>query len=92
MTQVVNPLGRQVQGFRALAPRPRDLNGLTVGLLWNSKANADVYLRLFEKFASQRFPDVRFETFVKEGASVPPDESMMARLAECDAVVTAFGD
>jgi hypothetical protein len=92
MIRVLDPVGKQTQGFQVLAPRPASLSGLKIGLLWNSKSNADIYLADFQKYVEDRFVDAQFEMYVKEGASVPPDEPTMAKLLECNAVVTAFGD
>lgn len=92
MTRVYSPVGEQQKGFRPLTQRVDTLSGKKIGLLWNSKANGDVYLREFRDFAEEHYADVTFEDFVKSGASVliSPEDLESART--CDVVLTAFGD
>jgi hypothetical protein len=42
--KVLDPIGRASRDVRALAPRPRELAGRRIGILDNSKPNADVLL------------------------------------------------
>ena len=42
--EVVYPLGRRAPRSKALAARPRSLDGLTLGLLWNSKRGGEFAL------------------------------------------------
>jgi hypothetical protein len=78
---------------RALAARPGDLNGLRLGVLDNTKWNANRLLRktvakLNEQFA---FADVNYyrkETFSKDAAPA----LIKTIAAENDVVLTAIGD
>jgi hypothetical protein len=92
MARVYSPVGEQRKGFHALAPRVATLAGKKIGLLWNSKANGDVYLREFREFVEENYQNVTFENFVKPGASVLISATDLKRARECDAVLTAFGD
>ena len=76
----------------AISSRLRSLNGSTIGLLWNSKVNADVYLRRLQALLSERNEDVSFVWQRKPSSSKPMQEEDLEALQECDAVVTAFGD
>lgn len=75
-----------------LANRPATLDGKTIGLLWNSKVNADIYLNSISESFAKRFTDVRFVSLAKPTASRPMDESILEFLRSCDAVVTGIGD
>lgn len=75
-----------------LAERPATLSGKTVGLLWNAKVNADVYLRRVQELLAERFDDVTFVWRQKPTASKPMEPEVLQALVHCDAVVTAFGD
>jgi hypothetical protein len=92
MVRVYCPVGEQQEGFLPLAPRPVSLEGRKVGLLWNKKANGDVYLREFRDFIDSRYPGVEFEWFAKSSHSRAPSSEMMLGLRTCDAVVTTVGD
>lgn len=76
----------------SLAPRKRDLTGLTIGFLWNTKGNADIYLDEIAKLLNQRHAGIRRVMVEKNSASMPMDPAMLAALVDCDAVVNAFGD
>jgi hypothetical protein len=91
MVRVYIPVGHKHEGFLPLAPRLGSLQGRKVGLLWNEKANADLYLREFRDVVGPRYADLEFEWFTKS-PYVAADADLMHRLRSCDAVVTAFGD
>ena len=77
----------------APAPRVRELNGLRLGLLDNTKWNANKLLRgVRDRLAAQhRFGTVSY--YRKESFSLGAAPELIARIAaECDAVVTAIGD
>lgn len=76
----------------ALASRLNALDGKRIGLLWNAKVNADVYLRRMGELISERHRDVEFVWRQKPTASKPMEPDILEELMRCDAVVTAFGD
>ena len=76
----------------ALAERTVDLASRTIGLLWNTKGNADVYLDQVAQLLSEKYPGVRTVLVEKQSASMPMGPDHLAALVECDAVVSAFGD
>jgi hypothetical protein len=82
----------QAEGAVALTDRPASLDGKRIGLLWNSKVNADIYLARLRELISERHHDVEFVWQAKPTASRPMEPEVFAALKDCDLVVTAFGD
>ncbi len=75
------------------APAFSDLEGKVIGLLSNSKLNADILLQetaaLFQTKHHCSISDIRF----KRNASAPaPSETIDKLIAECDFLITAAGD
>jgi hypothetical protein len=90
----MNPFGSSAPAPRSrLAARPASLHGLRLGLLDNSKPNADLLLEgVLEELDGQLEPSevVRRR---KPAAGVPGPEALLAELgAQCDAVIMAVGD
>lgn len=75
-----------------LAARTNDLSGRTIGLLWNTKGNADVYLDHIAKLLAHKFPGLKTVLVEKQSASMPMPPDALASLLACDGVVSAFGD
>ena len=76
----------------ALARRPGSLDGKRIGLLWNAKVNADVYLRRMRELLQARYRDLEFVWHAKPTASKPMEPELFESFRWCDAVITAFGD
>lgn len=76
----------------ALAARDGSLNGKRIGLLWNSKVNADIYLRRLQELITSRHSEVEFVWAAKPTASKPMEPEVEKQMSDCDLVVTAFGD
>lgn len=89
--EILDPTIRVVEALR-LAPRLATLDGVTIGLLDNSKEKADVFLatlaeRLGERFSIAAVMHRRKPTYSRVA---PP--SVVAELADaCDCVITAMG-
>jgi hypothetical protein len=79
-------------GARSLAARKSDLSGKTIGFLWNTKGNADVYLDEIAHLLGKKHPGIVPLMFEKKSASMAMEPEVYAALLECDAVVNAFGD
>jgi hypothetical protein len=79
-------------GAQSLAPRKADLSGKTIGFLWNTKGNADVYLDEIARLLVKKYAGLRPLMFEKKSASMAMEPEVYASLVECDAVVNAFGD
>lgn len=79
-------------GGAGLAKRDGTLAGKRIGLLWNAKVNADIYLRRLQELIAEQHEDVEFVWRAKPTASKPMEPEVLEDLRECDLVVTAFGD
>jgi len=94
---ILDPTGQQDRasggGGLTLAPRRRALQGARVGLLINTKRNAELFLDEVGKLLkeSHGVASVMARTKLAFAQPVPPD--MLAELtSECDVVVTGIGD
>jgi hypothetical protein len=93
---IMDPTGRtgsRASAGLALAPRPADLRGATVGLLENGKQNARLFLQELGAELSDRYGVHAVTLRRKEVFSAPAPPELVDELgAECDVVVTGVGD
>lgn len=94
MTQdnvLLDPTAEREPVHRQRRPRPKSLDGLTVGVLDISKPRGDVFLdRLAERFAEQ---GITVKRYAKPTVIRPaPLEVQQAVAAECDIVVEGLAD
>lgn len=90
---IVNPAAEDVVAAGQIAPRLQSLQGMTVGVVDNSKHMADVILRALEQELQGRYGVASFVRFRKPNASVPTPASKLAELAlNCDAVIHGVAD
>jgi hypothetical protein len=76
-----------------LAPRPQRLQGLTVGLLDNTKPNGAVILRAVGRELKERYGVREVRMFKKGYFGTPVEESVVQQmLHNCDFAVAAIGD
>ena len=90
--EVLNPVAQRLADFRraAGAPRPSNLEGKRIGLLWNSKRGGDVALETIGTALQDRFPAT---ALVKVwGVMGNPEPTFTKVVQECDVVVGATGD
>ena len=91
MTTVLDPTGERQPLGVAAAPRPGDLEGVTVGLLDISKARGDVFLDRIEHHLTERgATPLRFTkpTFTK-----PAPTDLRQEISErCQVVIEALAD
>lgn len=90
-TVLLDPTDERAPARRERLPRPKDLSGLTIGLLDISKARGDVFLGEIEKQLSERGLKVRRyqkPTF----ARVAPVGLQQEIRAQCDVVIEALAD
>lgn len=91
--QLIDPTVKAAEQSNVRAPKMTSLQGTTIGLLSNGKANAD---RLLEETAAlfQAEHHCRvLEVVFKRNASAPAPQSMIDDLADrCDFLLTANGD
>ena len=90
---LVNPTTQAIVAPFNGAPRLPTLAGVRIGIIDDSKRNADVLLEELAQVLRDRYEisDVRWHR--KPSASRPADPSAIRDLAEhCDAVIVAVGD
>lgn len=88
---VLNPTADARAPQVPLAPRLSDLRGKTIGFLNNRKANAGLLLSSLEAHLRDHCGEFTVVSGEKNAAMAAP-ESVLTRLSQCDAVVTAIGD
>ncbi len=78
---------------RTRAPALTHMEGLTIGLLSNGKANADHLIRLTAEKLIHRYGGKHLNVQFKPHASEPaPGELLTNLVHECDYLITAAGD
>ena len=92
MTQILlNPRGVFYREENPMAARPDTLNGKVLGLVDNSKVNADVFLDCLQTLMSAKYklPVVLKIRKTVAGSPAPYSDEFFEK---CDIVVNAFGD
>ena len=90
---VFDPRGRVETERVAPAPRVAALNGLRLGILDNTKWNANKLLRKTAARLGERHRFAAVNYYRKESFSKSADPALAARIAgESDIVLTAIGD
>ena len=91
--EVQNPVAEQrgvVNPFTA-SPRPKSLDGLTVGLLWSGTHGGDGALNTAGELIQQRFKNVTLKFY--NGNNYPAPEHIRKQCAEeSDVVIGATAD
>jgi len=91
---LLDPTGGGDRGTNmSLAPRPQSLNGLTVGLLNNTKPNGATVLQAIGRQLQDRYGVREIRMFTKGYFGTPVEESVIQQmLHNCDFAVAAIGD
>jgi len=90
---VLEPIDRPVETSFHLAPRPTSLEGLTIGLIDNSKRNSDYVLKKIMSKVQERYPNISLEVVKKPSASHGiPDVTAKELGAKVQAVIAGIGD
>ena len=90
---VFDPRGRVDAVHRPLAPRAAMLAGLRLGVLDNTKWNANRLLRKTAARLGERVALAAVNYYRKESFAMEADPALLARIAaENDIVLTAIGD
>ena len=93
MIAVYNPRGEVRADERPLAARVRSLDGLRLGILDNTKWNANKLLRSLRDRLQARHPMASVHYYRKESFSRFAAPELIGRIrAESDIAVTAIGD
>ncbi len=90
--EVLNPVA-QSQGetnVTAIARRPGTLDGLTLGLIWNSKRGGEIALLKAAELISNKFKNVKV---IRYDGSMPCENDLIERAKqESDIFVGSTGD
>ncbi|PKB64849.1 MAG: hypothetical protein BZY80_01905 [SAR202 cluster bacterium Io17-Chloro-G2] len=92
--RLVNPTGTDLSsGEFHLNDRPADLNGMTLGLLENHKANSDKVLHILGTMLKEKY-DLKDVVYLsKHSASLPTKpETVQQLLDKVDVLITGIGD
>lgn len=89
---LMSPVGVRIVERHPIAPRLSTLKGARIGLLDNTKKNADRLLAEVGKILMRDHGVVEVLSRRKVSSSPAAPETMIDELAECDAVVNAYGD
>ena len=99
---VISPAGGPVVTQRGIAPRLKDLNGKTIGEIWNGVFKGDQTFPLIRQLLKDRFPGVKIIPYTefpfRHGGDSPAQQQKLAReiaaLARekgCDALISGNG-
>lgn len=89
----MDPSGGAKAEAHVPAPRLGSLKGSRVGLLDNSKTNAEKYLNMVSKILVDRYGVAEVKLFRKEALSKPAPVNVLDEVASaCDFAVTGIGD
>lgn len=90
--EVLNPVAT-VQGDlkrSPAAPRPKSLDDLTLGLLWNSKRGGEVALMHAAQLLQSRY---KLRKVIRYDGSMPcPPAMVQQAIEECDVVIGSTAD
>lgn len=88
---VFNPVATKAPNYVPAAKRLGNLNGKTVGLLWNGKPGGDIALNILADMLLKRYPDVKF--WRSDWYSYPFTDAQHKIVRDhCDAAITTTGD
>lgn len=91
---LLSPEGRSEERSATLAPRPlTTLDGATLGLLGNTKLNADAILSAIGELLAQRYGLETVIARTKPSFSLPAPAALVDELAaKCQVVIAGVGD
>lgn len=89
---LLNPVGETEVKEQRLAPRPQSLQGLRLGLLDNTKPNAEHFLHRVGEKLREKFGLAEIVVHKKTGFAIPISREAQSALTGCHVLITAFGD
>lgn len=91
--RLLDPTARPHADTKPLARRPADLHGRRIGILDNTKSNADILMRRVAELLRQHHGAAEVVYRRKAHAAVGATEQMLDDMAaQCDAVLLGSGD
>ncbi len=92
MAQIlINPRGAFRREVNPIAPRPKSLDNKVLGLVENSKDNADIFLDAIKQ-RIQKSWNIKDVVEIRKSVAGTPAPYTDAFFDKCDIVVNAFGD
>ena len=90
---VSNPVAQQrgMMNILRTNPRPKSLDGLTIGLVWSGTHGGDLALNRAGEIIQERFSDVSINFYTGGNYPTPPPIVKQAG-EECDVVIGATAD
>ncbi|MBI2908133.1 MAG: hypothetical protein HYX92_10835 [Chloroflexi bacterium] len=82
--EILDPRGRVKSAKYDLAPRPRSLEGLSIGFLDNGKSNADVILERLQEILTSRY---KFANVLSKPRRRPGEKWQYRKVGEKDEVI-----
>ena len=100
--EVVSPAGGEVVSQKQLAPRLHDLNGKTVGEIWNGVFKGNETFPVIRELLQQRFPGLKIVPYTefpfRHGGDNPTQQkehaqhlAVLAKEKGCDAIISGNG-
>ena len=90
---VLNPIGERRQATLTVPPLPRNLRGLTVGFVDNTKHNFDLLIEDMDALLKERFGVKAVVHRRKANAATAAADEIIEGLAkDCDLVFAGSGD
>ena len=93
LLEVSNPVAQQrgMMNILRTNPRPKSLDGLTIGLVWCGTHGGDLALNRAGEIIQERFSDVSINFYTGGNYPTPPPIVKQAG-EECDVVIGATAD
>jgi hypothetical protein len=92
MAQIlINPRGAFRREMNPIAPRPKSLDNKVLGLVENSKDNADIFLDAIKQRIRKSW-NIKDVVEIRKSVAGTPAPYTDAFFDKCDIVVNAFGD
>ena len=93
LLEVSNPVAQQrgMMNILRTNPRPKSLDGLTIGLVWSGTHGGDLALNRAGEVIQERFSDVSINFYTGGNYPTPPPIVKQAG-EECDVVIGATAD
>ena len=93
LVRLLDPTAKAREDTRPLAPRQMDLRGKRIGILDNTKSNADILLLRLADLLRQQYGAAAVVHRRKAHAAIGAPEALLDDMAlQCDVVLLGSGD
>ena len=90
--RVLDPTNENAPAIGQLAPRPRSLQGKTVGFISNGKEGTKGFFTHLDRMLREEFGVANVVMRTKSNYSAPADAHIADEIKKWDAVVSGIGD